>query len=130
MDDYIERLPNCDGVDDILMAPRKRIKVEAKVLQSLITEKDIRRVCKDYLQVKGWFVFHLLQGLGCYPGLSDMVAIKGGRVLFIELKRPIGGIHRKPQKKFKADIERSGGEYILVKCLEDLIEGINEGGEK
>ncbi len=97
-------------------------KVKFKILKDLISESDVRRVCKDYLQIKGWFVFHLLQGLGCYPGLADMVAIKDGRVLFIELKRPVGGIHRKPQKKFKSDIERAGGEYILVDCLEDLID--------
>lgn len=89
-----------------------------------ITEKDVRRVCKDYLLVKGWFVFHLLQGLGCYPGLTDMVAIKEGRVLFIELKRPGRSKQSKNQILFQADINRVGGEYILVKCLEDLIEGI------
>ena len=62
-------------------------KVKFKTLKDLITEKDIRRVCKDYLEVKGWFVFYLLQGLGCYPGLADMGAIKDGRTLFIETKK-------------------------------------------
>ena len=97
-------------------------KSRLKTLKDFITESDVRRVCKDYLQFKGWFVFHLLQGLGCYPGLTDMVAIKDGKVLFIECKRPVGGIHRKPQKEFKADVERAGGEYILAECLEDLID--------
>ena len=105
-------------------------KAKLKTLKDFITESDVRKVCKDYLQFKGWFVFHLLQGLGCYPGLTDMVAIKEGRVLFIECKRPVGGIHRKPQKEFKADVERAGGEYILAECLEDLIEGIKKGGER
>lgn len=99
-------------------------KVKAKVLKSFITEKDIRRVCKDYLLVKGWFVFHLLQGLGSYPGLSDMVAIKDGRVLFIEYKRPGKSKQSEKQLEFQAEIERMGGEYILVRCLEDLIERI------
>ena len=99
-------------------------KVRAKALKNIIAEKDIRRVCKDYLSVKGWFVFHLLQGLGCYPGLTDMVAIKDGRVLFIELKRPGRSKQSDRQKKFQADIERVGGEYCLIKCLEDLIEAI------
>ena len=104
-------------------------KVKAKVLQSFITEKDIRRVCRDYLKVKGWFVFHLLQGLGCYPGLTDMIAIKGGRVLFIEYKKPGRSKQSEKQKQFQANIEKMGGEYILVKCLEDLISSIIKGGK-
>lgn len=96
-------------------------KVKLKILRDLITEKDIRRVCGDYLRVKGWFVFHLLQGLGCYPGLSDLVAIKRGRVLFIELKKPGKSKQSDIQMDFQADIERAGGEYILVDCLEDLM---------
>lgn len=93
-------------------------------LKIKITEKDVRRVCRDYLRIKGWFVFHLLAGLGCYPGLSDMVAIKDGRVLFIELKRPGKGKQTEKQVKFQADIEAYGGEYYLIKSLEDLIEVI------
>lgn len=87
-----------------------------------ITEKDVRRVCRDYLRIKGWFVFHLLQGLGCYPGLTDLVAIKNGRILFIEIKRPGKSVQSERQKKFQADIKAYGGEYYLVKCLEDLVE--------
>ena len=30
----------------------------------------------------------------------------------------------------RVGIERAGGEYILVECLEDLIEEIKKGGEK
>ena len=97
-------------------------KAKLKILKDFITESDVRKVCKDYLQFKGWFVFYLLQGLGCYPGLTDMVAIKDGRVLFIELKRPGRSKQSKLQKIFQDDIERAGGEYILAECLEDLID--------
>lgn len=106
------------------------MKPKVKTLKNFITEKDVRRVCKDYLQFKGWFVFHLLQGLGCYSGLTDLIAVKYGRVLFIELKRPGKSKQTEKQKIFQADIERAGGEYILAECLEDLIEAIKKGGEK
>lgn len=99
-------------------------KVKLKILRDLITEKDIRRVCRDYLLFRGWFVFHLLQGLGCYPGLSDMVAIKDGRVLFLEIKKPIGWKRSDPQKQFQKGIEEHQGEYYLITCLEDLVEAI------
>ena len=93
-----------------------------KLTSLKVTEKDIRGVCRDYLRLRGWFVFHLLQGLGCFPGLSDLVAIKDGRVLFVELKRPGKNIQSDPQKKFQSEIESAGGEYILVDSLEGIIE--------
>ena len=97
-------------------------KAKLKTLRDFITEKDIKNQVKDYLSLKGYFHFPIVQGFGAYKGISDRIAIKDGRVLFIECKRPVGGIHRKPQKEFKADIERAGGEYILAECLEDLID--------
>lgn len=86
-----------------------------------LKESDIRQQIKDYLQLQGYFTFHLLQGLGCYPGLSDIVAMKNGQVLFVEIKRPAGRQSDK-QKKFQADVEAAGGEYILARGIEDLQE--------
>lgn len=103
--------------------------VKYKLTPKSISEKDIKRQVKQYLNLKGWFNFHLLAGMGAYPGLPDRIAIKDGRTLFLEIKKPIGGIHRDNQKLFQENIERAGEEYVLVKCLEDLIEGL-KGGEK
>jgi len=58
-----------------------------------------------------------------------MVAIKDGRVLFIEMKKPGRSKQTENQKIFQANIETMGGEYILVRCLEDLIEAIKKGGD-
>jgi hypothetical protein len=92
-----------------------------KLTPKPISESDVKRQVKDYLNLKGWFNFHLLAGMGAYPGLPDRVAIKNGRTLFLEIKKPIGGIHRDSQKIFQKNIERAGEEYCLIKCLEDLI---------
>lgn len=86
-----------------------------------IKESDIRKQIKQYLEIKGWFTYWNLQGLGCYPGLSDLVAIKDGRTVHVEVKRPKGRQSDK-QKKFQADIEAAGGEYVIAKCIEDLQE--------
>lgn len=86
-----------------------------------ITEADIRRQVRDYLRVKGWFVFHVLQGLGCYLGVTDLIAVKDGRVLFIELKTARGR-QSQHQVKFQADIEAHGGEYVLSRGVDDLME--------
>ena len=82
-------------------------------------ESEIRKQVQDYLRWKGWFVFYLLQGLGCYPGLSDLVAIKNGRVIFIEMKTSRGK-QSDHQKKFHGDVEWHGGEYRVVRCIDDV----------
>lgn len=92
-----------------------------------ISENDVKHQVKQYLDLKGWFNFHLLAGLGAYPGLPDRVAIKGGRTLYLEIKKPIGGKQSENQKLFQENIEKAEEEYILVKCLEDLIKVV-EGG--
>ena len=90
-----------------------------------ITENDVKRVVKDYLSIKGWFNFPLTAGMGSYPGLPDRIAIKNGRVLFIEVKRP-GGKQSDHQRQFQNDIWFKGGHYVLVMCLEDLIQAIEK----
>lgn len=86
-----------------------------------VTETDIRRQVQYYLWLKGWFVFYNLQGLGSYRGISDLTAVRAGRVLFIELKTPRGR-QSDYQKQFQADLEAAGGEYILCRGVEDLQE--------
>ena len=82
-------------------------------------ESEIRAQVRDLLRWKGWFVYYLLQGLGCYPGLSDMVAVKNGRVIHIELKTRTGK-QSDNQIQYQADIEAAGGEYRVVRCIEDV----------
>ena len=87
-----------------------------------ITETDIRRQVRDYLRIKGWFCFHVLQGgVGVYRGITDLIAAKDGRVLFIELKTARGR-QSEHQKKFQADLEAAGGEYVLCRGVDELRE--------
>ena len=89
------------------------------------TETEIRGDIRDYLRWTGWFVFYNLQGLGCYPGLSDLVAVKGGRVVYIEVKKPTGTQSEK-QKNFQDNLEAAGGEYVLARGVAD-VERLNKG---
>lgn len=86
-----------------------------------LTETDIRRQVRDYLRIRGWFVFHILQGLGCYLGVTDLIAVRDGRIVFIELKTKTGK-QSDYQKQFQADLEAAGGEYILCRGIDDLME--------
>ena len=92
-----------------------------------ILESDIKKLTKDYMQLLGWYIFPILQSMGCHKGISDFIAIKAGRTVFIETKSPTG-TQRPDQIEFQAMIEAKGGEYFLVDCYEDLIK-INEGGK-
>ena len=84
-----------------------------------LRESEIRAQVQDLLRWRGWYVYYNLQGLGSYPGLSDLVAVKKGRIIHIELKTKTGKQSDK-QEKFQADIEAAGGEYRVVRCLEDV----------
>ena len=86
------------------------------------SETEIRGQLREFLEWQGWFVFYHLQGLGSYPGLPDLQAVKGGRTLYIEVKRP-GGRQSTRQLKFQQELEAAGGTYVLARCLEDLYLG-------
>ena len=98
-----------------IMKRKLRLKIK-------ITENDIKLQVKQYLSLRGWFHFPLTAGMGSYKGAPDRIAVKGGRVLFLEIKKPVGWKHSDPQKQFQKDIKEHKGEYYLIKSLEDLIE--------
>ena len=83
--------------------------------KSLILEKHVRKKIVTMLKLKGWYVYWNLQGLGCKAGLSDLTAIKGGVVIWIEVKAP-GKKQSPKQIDFEDDIKRSGGNYV---CADD-----------
>ncbi|MBA7583774.1 hypothetical protein ES708_25724 [subsurface metagenome] len=85
-----------------------------------ITEGDIKNQIREYLDLMKWFSFPLVAGLGSYPGLPDRIAIKGGRVLFLEIKRPNGKLSE-GQKLFQTNMENVGGEYYVVRSLEEIM---------
>lgn len=82
-------------------------------------ETAIRRQIQDYLRWTGWFVYYNLAGLGSYPGLSDLVAVKDGRVVHIEVKTP-KGVQSEKQKRFQRKLEAAGGEYVLARSVADV----------
>lgn len=94
--------------------------IKTKKYKLKISESDIKKLTQDYMRIKGWLIFPILQGLGAYKGISDFIAIKAGRTVYIETKSPAGK-QRLDQIVFQADIEAKGGEYFLVDCYEDLV---------
>ena len=84
-------------------------------------ETALKRQIKDYLKLKGWFVYHNLAGIGVYPGLADITAIKAGRVLQLEVKIKSGGRVSQHQQEFWRQWTGHGGEYYVVHGVEEVI---------
>lgn len=82
-------------------------------------ENLVKKEIKDYLDIKGWFHFPILQGLGAWKGIVDRIAIKDGVVLFVEIKAP-GGLLSQNQKEFRKKIESNGGIYIEARGYKDI----------
>ncbi len=84
-----------------------------------LTETDRRKQVKEYLLLKRWFVWHNLQGIGCYRGLPDLMAAKDGEVIGVEIKKP-GGRQSDYQKQFQSLFEAAGCRYILAYGIDEL----------
>jgi len=97
-------------------------------------EKEIEKQILDYLTLKGFYawknptigLFDTKRGKFRKPnnkylisGVSDIIAIKQGKVYFIEVKTDKG--RQTPnQKLFESNIDVNGGVYILARSIEDL----------
>ena len=89
-------------------------------LEFRISENDIKLQVKQYLSLRGWFHFPILQGLGSFDGIPDRIAIKDGRTIYLEVKKP-GGKQSPAQIDFEKNIVYQKGEYYLIDNLDDLI---------
>lgn len=72
---------------------------------------------KQYLSLRGFFHFPILQGMGAYRGIPDILAIKNGKTIAIEVKAVGKSGRASPQsehqKQFQKEWEDAGGIYIL-----------------
>jgi len=91
----------------------------------MTNETAIKKELKDYLEITGWFVFHLMAGIGSYPGAPDLIAIRNGIVLFIEAKAVKGKLSN-GQKVFQSRIQNSNGHYIVAHSHIDIVDYLNE----
>ena len=88
-----------------------------------LTEREILRQVRDYLRVKGWFVYRNHQSLGSHKGLADLTAIKGSHAIWIEIKKSKAELS-KHQELFANDIREHGGLYLTIHSLEEIMEWV------
>jgi hypothetical protein len=92
-------------------------------------ETEITRAIRGVLNGLGVYHFKVLQGLGCHPGVSDIIGVVppsikrewAGKILAIEVKTPRGRLSDY-QKRFLAMIKRDGGIAGVARSVDDLID--------
>jgi hypothetical protein len=96
-----------------------------------MSERTLQNAIINLLRLNGWFAYsqdtkgtfdpttgRFRANPSRVTGVSDVLAIKKGRVLFIEVKQPKGK-QTPNQIEFKRQIEEHGGEYYVARSLED-----------
>jgi hypothetical protein len=99
--------------------PKPRTEPPPQRKRRVNPETIIRKDIVKYLRGEGWFVFHNLQGLGCFPGISDLTAMRGGRIVWIEIKTPTGKQNH-DQWDFEREVTTNGCEYVIARCVDDV----------
>jgi hypothetical protein len=106
-------------------------------MQTKVSESQIQSTLIDYLQRKKHLVIRLnnipvsqmVSGQrvfrkmpkGSINGMADLLVITdGGFGVWLEVKAPKGK-QSPDQKEFQRRVEEKGGEYYLVRRLEDII---------
>jgi len=88
-----------------------------------LTENHIKRQVKDLLSALGIFNYHVLAGLGAFPGLPDRVMHYKGRVIYLELKSATGKM-RDAQVRFQEQCRQDGIDYWVIRDADELYERI------
>jgi hypothetical protein len=91
------------------------------------THSQLQKAVKDLLLWRHWRVWHNQQGLGSYPGVTDMTAAKREVIWWIEIKTP-GTYLSKAQKDFRDMLLGEGCNWVCAYSIEDVIEKIPDLG--
>ena len=85
-------------------------------------EGKIKRKVVEVLKAHDvWYFFPGNNGFG-KSGIPDIIAIVGGRFVGIECKADPKKQPTELQRRCGEDIQRAGGIWLLVRCVEDINE--------
>ena len=102
------------------------MKTEAKIQQEIIEWYRANHYKKGVIfsvpneRTGGYVAMKPLLLTGLLSGVSDLIVVESGRVLFIEVKNEKGKQSAK-QIKFQMNVENLNHIYHLVRTLEDFI---------
>lgn len=104
-----------------------------QVLNKPPLEIDIQKLILQYLTHNGWFATPIrerykrdkagkINGECSVAGIPDIVAIKRGRIVMFEVKRPLSS-YSKPneaQKAWHREWQSEGGEVYVVRGIDEV----------
>ena len=67
----------------------------------------------------------IMKGDGVLAGVSDLIVVGDGRILFVEMKTQRGK-QSPTQKDFQKRVESLGHKYVVCRSLDSFIEEINK----
>ncbi len=92
------------------------------------SEASIQSAIVDYLRLTGWLVWEFAKPgthgplRGSVPtGTPDVLALKEGRYVWLEVKTPTGKLTL-AQAEMALEIEAHGGEGYVVRSLDEALE--------
>lgn len=95
-----------------------------------MSESQIVSSCLDLLKLKNIFSYRQNSGAlkterGGFirfgtKGAPDIVAVIKGQYIGIEIKKP-KGVQSPGQKEFQKNLEKAGGQYWLIRSVEELL---------
>jgi len=84
------------------------------------TEREFMRDFKEQVVGFGWLYYHTFNSMYSDKGFPDCTLVKGGRVIFAELKR-VGGKPTADQERWLSALKEAGAEGIIEYSLNKVI---------
>lgn len=105
-----------------------------------LSERMIQRAVMDYLKTRKDVYFfragsgHVKLQSGRHfktgsPGVPDIVCLYNGRFIGLEVKA-VSGKQSALQVEAEQKIKNAGGEYYIVRCMDDLFKALSSHGVK
>ena len=100
-----------------------------RVYQARRAESDVQRAIVQALSYAGWLVMHIpnqstrgrQRWSGLVPGAPDLVVVRRGRVLFLEVKTEKGKVSEK-QSEVHDLLRLHGMEVRVVRNADDIMD--------
>jgi len=90
--------------------------------KQLMTEKQLMAALVDVFERFGWLVYHTFDSRRSAPGFPDLVAVKGERLLAIEVKAQDGRVTPDQRVWLSALAAVPGVACYVVRPADDLSE--------
>lgn len=99
-------------------------KSEAKIQQEIVQFFRTNYYQKGIIfsvpnERSGYAQMKVLLNTGLLSGVSDLIVVLEGKVIFVEVKN-YKGTQSAKQKKFQSNVESLGHKYYLVRTLDDF----------